>query len=106
KDEQSARFASRRSNPLKQWKLSSIDQRAQELWDEYTAYKEDMFSKTHTSFSPWIIVKANNKKAARLESIRYVLDQFAYDGKDHSRVRIFPDPNIVSRFHRNIAKID
>jgi len=106
KDEQSRRFAARRENPLKQWKLSPIDQRAQELWDRYTTYKEDMFSKTHTSFSPWIIVKANNKKQARLESIRYVLDQFQYEGKDHSRVRIFPDPNVVSRFHRNIAKID
>ncbi|MGD9682883.1 MAG: polyphosphate kinase 2 [Candidatus Obscuribacterales bacterium] len=106
KDEQARRFAARRENPLKQWKLSPIDQRAQELWDRYTTYKEDMFSKTHTSFSPWIIVKANNKKQARLESIRYVLDQFQYEGKDHSRVRIFPDPNVVARFHRNIANID
>lgn len=106
KEEQKARFDSRRLNPLKQWKLSPIDQRAQELWDRYTSFKEDMFSKTHTSFSPWIIVKANNKKVARLESIRYVLDRFEYEGKSDSLTRIFPDPNIVTRFHRSIKNID
>ena len=106
KEEQKSRFDSRRVNPLKQWKLSPIDQRAQELWDRYTSFKEDMFSKTHTSFSPWIIVKANNKKVARLESIRYVLDRFEYEGKSDSLTRIFPDPNIVTRFHRSIKNID
>lgn len=106
KSEQKARFESRRINPLKQWKLSPIDQRAQELWDRYTTYKEEMFSKTHTSFSPWIIVKANNKKLARLESIRYVLDRFEYDGKSDSNTRIFPDPNIVTRYHRSVDHID
>ena len=68
KREQQQRFSARRKNPLKQWKLSPVDDRAQELWDDYTRYKEEMFAKTHTSFSPWIIVKANNKKRARLAS--------------------------------------
>ncbi len=106
KEEQEKRFATRRTNPLKQWKLSPIDERAQELWNDYTHYKEEMFGKTHTSFSPWIIVKANNKKLARLESIRYVLNSLPYAGKEHAKVRITPDPNIVTRFHRNIIKID
>lgn len=105
KEEQEKRIASRRENPLKQWKLSPIDHTAQELWDEYTGYKEEMFSRTHTSFSPWIIVKANNKKIARLESIRYVLSQFDYEGKS-TKIRLHADPNVVSRFHRNIVKID
>ena len=73
KGEQLKRFNSRKDNPLKQWKLSPIDAQAQDLWDKYTHYKELMFSKTHTTFSPWIIVRANTKKTARLESIRYVL---------------------------------
>ena len=73
KDEQLKRFNSRKGNPLKQWKLSSIDAKAQELWDPYTHYKEVMFSRTHTTFSPWLIVRANTKKTARLESIRHVL---------------------------------
>ncbi len=106
KEEQLARFSSRKVNPLKQWKLSSIDERAQELWDDYTHYKELMFSKTHTSFSPWIIVKSNNKKLARLESIRFVLNTIDYTGKDEASARISPDPDIVTRFHRNIIRLD
>lgn len=106
KDEQLRRFDSRRVNLLKQWKLSPIDQRAQELWDRYTQYKEQMFSKTHTSFSPWIIVGANNKLKARLESIRYVLNQMPYDGKNEAKARVAPDPNVVTRFHRGTVKLD
>jgi polyphosphate kinase 2 len=104
--EQLARFKSREKNPLKQWKLSPLDGRAQELWDAYTKYKEQVFGRTHTSYSPWIIVKANNKKRARLHSIRYVLSLMDYDGKDQAGVCIVPDPNIITRFHRSAAKID
>lgn len=100
KEEQLRRFAVRGNNPLKQWKLSPIDGRAQELWDVYTKYKELMFSKTHSTFSPWIIVNANNKRKARLESIRYVLSMLDYDGKEAATVSLVPDPNIVNRFHR------
>ncbi|MCC7142818.1 MAG: polyphosphate kinase 2 [Candidatus Eisenbacteria bacterium] len=106
REEQLARFESRRDNPLKQWKLSPIDARAQELWDSYTHYKEVTFSRTHTSFSPWVIVRANDKKAARLESIRYVLSLFPYGGKDEAQTSLLPDPTIVTRFHRKILKID
>jgi polyphosphate kinase 2 len=106
KEEQLARFDSRRKNPLKQWKLSPIDDRAQELWDAYTQHKEQMFSRTHTSFSPWVIVQANNKKAARLESIRYVLSLFDYEGKQTTTTCLYPDPAIVMRFHRRLVKID
>lgn len=106
KDEQLARFESRRNNPLKQWKLSPIDKQAQQLWDRYTQFKEQMFSKTHTSFAPWIIVRANNKRRARLESIRYVLSMFDYKDKDKAKVNLYPDPNVVERFNRNIIKID
>ncbi len=106
KDEQRARFDARRKNPLKQWKLSPVDDRAQELWDDYTRYKEEMFARSHTSFSPWIIVKANSKKRARLAAIRHVLSQFNYEGKSKADVRLTPDPNIVGRFHRRVDKID
>ncbi|MBX9949666.1 MAG: polyphosphate kinase 2 [Candidatus Obscuribacterales bacterium] len=106
KSEQLTRFRSRRINPLKQWKLSAIDEKAQDLWDDYTHYKELMFSKTHTSFSPWIIVKSNNKKLARLESIRHVLNIMDYQGKNEAKIRIAPDPDIVTRFHRNVIRLD
>ncbi len=106
REEQEARFISRRLNPLKQWKLSPIDAKAQELWSKYSRYKELMFSRTHTSFSPWIIVQANDKQAARLESIRYVLSTVDYANKEFAKVELFPDPNIVSRYHRNSANQD
>lgn len=106
REEQVRRFKSRERNPLKQWKLSPLDGRAQELWDAYSKYKELVFSRTHTSFSPWIIVKANNKKRARLHSIRYLLSILDYEGKDDAGVSLLPDPNIVTRFHRNAVKID
>lgn len=106
KEEQERRFSSRRTDPLKQWKLSPVDDTAQQLWDEYTRYKEEMFSKTHMSFSPWIIVKANSKQAARLESIRHVLSILEYTGKDKAKVNLYPDPNIVNRYHRLNARLD
>ncbi len=106
KEEQAKRFEARRQNPLKQWKLSPVDEKAQEMWDSYTRFKEEMFSKTHTTFSPWIIVKANDKQAARLESLRYVLNLLAYRGKEEAQIRLTPDPNVITRFHRKMAELD
>jgi len=106
KDEQKRRFEARLSNPLKRWKFSPVDMKGQELWDKYTHYKEQMFSKTHTNFSPWIIVKTNSKKQARLESMRYLLSQFDYKGKGSSKIPLFPDPNVISRYHRSAFQID
>jgi polyphosphate kinase len=106
REEQVARFESRKKNPLKQWKLSPLDGKAQDLWDAYSKYKETVFSRTHTSFAPWVIVKANNKRKARLESIRHVLSLINYRGKDSTHVSLFPDPDTVTRFHRNAVKID
>ena len=106
KQEQKKRFNSRLKNPLKQWKFSPVDKEGQNRWDKYTFYKEQMFSKTHTSISPWIIIKTNNKKQARLESIRYVLSQFDYDRKGSSKTTVLPDPNVVQRYHRMISQID
>ncbi|MCW5787756.1 MAG: polyphosphate kinase 2 [Nitrospira sp.] len=106
KEEQAKRFEARRQNPLKQWKLSPVDEKAQEMWDSYTRFKEEMFSKTHTTFSPWIIVKANDKQAARLEGLRYVLNLLPYRGKDEAQIRLTPDPNVITRFHRKMAELD
>ena len=106
KAEQLRRFNSRLANPLKQWKFSPVDKEGQKRWDLYSSYKEQMFSKTHTSFSPWIIIKTNDKKEARLESIRYVLSQFEYDRKGSANTAILPDPNIAQRYHRMIQQID
>ena len=106
KDEQKKRFDGRLSNPLKQWKFSPVDMKGQEMWDKYTKYKELMFSKTHTNFSPWIIVKTNDKKVARLESMRHVLSQFDYEDKGQSGISLLPDPNVIMRYHRSAVQID
>lgn len=106
KKEQSRRFESRKTNPLKQWKLSPVDEKSRSKWDEYTIHKEKMFSSSHTSFCPWIIINANNKLIMRLESMRYVLNLFDYDGKTDERLRLLPDPNTVQRYHRSVIQLD
>jgi len=106
KEEQLTRFNAREDNPLKRWKFSPVDKKGQEYWDDYTKYKEQMFSKTHTSFSPWIIVKTNDKEKARLECMRYVLSQFDYDKKDEAEVSLLPDPNVIMRYFRSLHKYD
>ena len=106
KTEQERRFKERAKNPLKQWKLSPVDREGQKLWEKYTYYKEQMFSRTHTPFSPWVIIKTNVKKQARLESMRYVLSQFEYAGKEKAATRVLADPNVVMKFHRAIYDLD
>jgi len=106
KDEQLERFNSRISTPLKRWKFSPVDKKGQELWDKYTHFKEQMFSKTHSSYSPWVTVQANDKKIARLESIRYVLSQFNYEGNNEALTTTLPDPNIITRYFRSSNQID
>ena len=106
KDEQIKRFEARIDNPLKRWKFSPVDKKGQELWDKYTFYKEEMFSKSHTTYCPWIVIKTNDKKTARLEAMRYVLSQFNYDKKEEATTHLNPDPNIVMRYYRSIHQND
>lgn len=100
KEEQEKRFASRRKNPLKQWKMSPVDEKAQALWDQYTQYKQQMFERTHTSVGPWVIVQANLKRKARIESIRYVLSTLNYEGKENSAISLHVNPEIVTKYGR------
>lgn len=106
KEEQLKRFDARMDNPLKRWKFSPVDKKGQEYWDVYTKYKEQMFSKTHNSFCPWVIVKTNDKQTARLECMRYVLSRIEYDGKDDSKTSLLPDPNVIMHYFRSIRKYD
>jgi polyphosphate kinase 2 len=106
KEVQKKRFDDRLQNPLKKWKFSPVDMKGQELWDSYTHYKEEMFSKTHNTFSPWIVVETNNKRKARLESIRYVLSRFDYVGKTRAKTSLIPDPNVIVRYYRHLEQMD
>lgn len=76
------RFHDRRHNPLKHWKLSPIDMQAISKWDDYTEARDEMFRFTHTATSPWTVIDANDKRRARLESIKCILRAVDYAGKD------------------------
>jgi polyphosphate kinase 2 len=106
KEEQLKRFNARNNNPLKRWKFSPVDKKGQELWDTYTHYKDEMYSKTHTTYCPLMIIKTNHKKTARLEAMRYVLSRFDYDGKKEAPTLLTPDPNVVTRYYRSNFQID
>ncbi len=94
--EQRTRFAIRQIDPVRQWKLSPMDLASLDKWDAYTAAKENMFERTDTDHAPWIVVKSNDKKRARINAMRYVLSLFDYEGKDEEFVGR-PDPLIVGR---------
>jgi len=81
KSEQAKRFDDIKSSPIKKWKFSKVDQKALELWDSYTDYKNIMFEKTNTEISPWIIIKANRKSQARIEAMQKVLELIPYKAK-------------------------
>jgi polyphosphate kinase 2 len=102
-EEQDRRFKSRIGDPLKQWKLSPIDQESQGKWDEYTEAKEAMFFYTDTADAPWTIVKSDDKKRARLNCMQHFLSQLDYPGKNGHVVR-GPDPLIVGSSSQVIEK--
>jgi polyphosphate kinase 2 len=94
KGEQRSRFIVRQIDPVRQWKLSPTDLASLDKWDAYTDAKEAMFLHTDTAHAPWTVIKSNDKKRARLEAMRHVLDRFDYTDKDGEAVGR-PDPQIV-----------
>ena len=81
KEEQRKRFERRMDDPLKQYKLSPVDMESQKLWDRYTEAKFDMLQNTHTGYAPWIIIRSDNKKKARINTIKHILKHVTYPGK-------------------------
>ena len=79
KREQAKRFAEIKSDPLKQWKMTKLDEKAQDLWEQYTEYKNAMFDRTNTENSPWKIIRANRKTEARVNVINHILESIPYD---------------------------
>jgi polyphosphate kinase 2 len=94
RSEQRTRFAIRQVDPVRQWKLSPMDLQSLDKWDDYTEAKEAMFFYTDTADAPWTVVKSNDKKRARLEAMRHVLNRFDYETKDFDVVGT-PDAKIV-----------
>ncbi|TWO19711.1 polyphosphate kinase 2 [Campylobacter hyointestinalis] len=81
KDEQKKRFKDRKTDPLKQFKLSPVDQKSQELWDQYTIAKYSMLLASNTPYAPWTIIVSDDKKKARLNTFRYLLNKVDYPNK-------------------------
>ena len=94
--EQRTRFAIRQIDPVRRWKLSPMDLESLDRWEDYTAAKEAMFERTDTDWAPWLTIRSNDKKRARLNAMRAFLAQFDYEGRDDSVVKE-PDPLIVKR---------
>jgi polyphosphate kinase 2 (PPK2 family) len=94
REEQARRFKARETDPLKQWKLSPIDRASLDKWDAYTEAKEAMFFHTDTADAPWTIVKADDKKRARLNCMQHFLAAMPYPNRDKS-VATAPDKLIV-----------
>jgi polyphosphate kinase 2 len=81
KKEQKKRFEKRKTDPLKQYKLSPVDEKSQDLWDKYTIAKYSMLLASHTNHAPWTIIRSDNKKKARINTIKYILNHFEYPNK-------------------------
>lgn len=79
KAEQARRFREIKKSPLKRWKMTDVDEQAQDLWDEYTKYKVKVLAKTNTKNAPWTIIKADRKTAARTSAIEHVLQTIPYN---------------------------
>lgn len=94
KDEQAKRFNSRKTDPLKQYKLSPVDNLAQQYWDQYSVKKFQMLNESNRTIAPWTIIRSNNKKQARINCIKYILSNLEYENK-LSESELRPDPNIV-----------
>ncbi len=95
REEQAKRFQSRKTDILKQYKISPVDERAQDLWDAYTVKKFQMLTETNRSIAPWWIIRSDDKKNARLNCIRLLLSEVEYDGKCTDEDLFKVDPEIV-----------
>lgn len=94
KEEQNRRFESRKTDPLKQYKLSPVDNLAQKYWNQYSIAKFQMLNETNRTFTPWTIVRSDDKKPARINCMKHILSNLEYEDKVSSK-KLEPDPNIV-----------
>ncbi len=102
KEEQKERLKERRDDPLSQWKSSPVDAVAVKHWEEYSAARDEMLTRTHTMVAPWTIVRADDKPLARINLIRDLLTRSEFKGKD--RQADLPDPEIVFGFHKDAIR--
>ena len=102
KKEQKKRLEERKRDPLKQWKISDIDEAALGRWNAYSRARNEMFARTHNVVAPWTLVRADDKKLARVSVIKDILTRLEYDGKDE-RITL-PNPDVVFGYHEDYLK--
>ena len=105
KDEQARRFERRKTDPLRQWKLSEIDVQAQDKWPEFTETKYNMLKKTHSHNAPWTVVRSNNKQKARLEALKVILNSVNYPDRNPN-LDYSLDPEVVNSGAVEVEKMD
>ena len=97
KEEQKRRFDKRRTDPLKQYKLSPVDEKSQELWDKYTIAKYSMLLASHTDHAPWTVIRSDNKKKARINCIKHILTHIDYPDKiSNKKLKLEKDIRILA----------
>ena len=104
-EEQARRFGRRKTDPLRQWKLSEVDVQAQERWDDFTNVKYQMLKKTHTTHAPWKIIRSNNKHLARLNALKVILNSVPYERGDE-KLDYVPDPEVVISGSRELEMME
>ena len=102
KAEQTRRLKDRKTDPLKQWKISAIDDQAIKHWKAYSLARNEMLARTHNPVAPWTLVRADDKHLARLNIIKDLLSRLHYDNKDEHLIQ--PDPQIV--FPYDVANLE
>jgi polyphosphate kinase 2 len=105
KEEQARRFEKRRNDPLKQYKISPIDEKAQEMWDAYTVAKYSMLFSSNTPHAPWTVIRSDNKKKARINAIKHILSNVEYPNKLEDR-KLKPDPTVVYSGEQEISRME
>ncbi|MCU7796686.1 MAG: polyphosphate kinase 2 [Candidatus Thiodiazotropha sp. (ex Myrtea spinifera)] len=105
KEEQARRFERRKSDPLRQWKLSEIDVQAQDRWDEFTQQKYDMLKRTNTTHAPWTIIRSNDKHRARLNAMKVILNSVPYERFD-AELNFVPEPEVVISGSRELELME
>jgi polyphosphate kinase 2 len=105
KDEQARRFERRKTDPLRQWKLSEIDVQAQERWDDFTNQKYEMLKRTHTSHAPWTVIRSNDKFQARLNAMKAILNSVPYE-RHNPDLDFVPDSNVFISGAREVENME
>jgi len=105
KQEQERRFERRKTDSLRQWKLSEVDVQAQERWGDFTNVKYEMLKKTHTTHAPWTVIRSNDKHQARLNVMRVILNSVPYD-RLNADLDFVPNPEIIISGSRELEMME